>query len=455
MQATFSAALPPYPVRVEGHMEEPSRGLWLVKWLLALPHFIVLAGLWLAFSLSSAAAFVAVLFTGRYPRPLFDFNVGVMRWSWRVAFYAYGVNGTDRYPPFTLAEVPDYPARLEVAYPEHQRRGLPLIGWWLAGIPQYLIAAVFVGGWIIGWSAWPWGGLIGLLVLVGAVVLLVRGTYPDSIFDLVLGLNRWVLRVVAYAVMTPEYPPLRVDPGASDPAGAIVDVPSTGATTTADHRSATWSLRRITAVALASITGLVGIAAIAAGATGIVFDQTQRNAAGYLMSAGAPYTTATYAFESESYDATGARGFAARELLGTIRIRAQSSRPVFLGVASATAATSYLARVAHAQASNLDAESADFRTQPGGGPSTAPGAQHFWVASTTGTGVRTLTWNVRTGSWRVVVMNANGSRDVASELSIGASFPHLMVLAIALLGGGILIVLASGGVMYLVTRPTR
>jgi hypothetical protein len=456
MQATFPAALPPYPVRVEGHMEQPSRGLWLVKWLLALPHFIVLAGLWLAFSLSSAAAFVAILFTGRYPRPLFDFNVGVMRWSWRVAFYAYGVNGTDRYPPFTLAEVPDYPARLEVAYPEHQRRGLPLIGWWLAGIPQYLIAAVFVGGWIIGWSAWPWGGLIGLLVLVGAVVLLVRGTYPDSLFDLVLGLNRWVLRVVAYAaVMTPEYPPFRVDPGASDPAGAIIDVLSTGATTTADRRSATWSLRRITAVALASITGLVAIAAIAAGATGIVFAQTQRNAAGYLMSAGAPYTTATYALESESYDATGARGFAARELLGTIRVRAQSSRPVFLGVASATAATSYLARVAHAQAGNLGAESADFHTQPGGGPSTAPGAQHFWVASTTGTGVRTLTWKVRTGSWRVVVMNANGSRDVASELSIGASFPHLMVLAIALLGGGILIVLASGGVMYLVTGPTR
>jgi hypothetical protein len=437
-------------------MEQPSRGLWLVKWLLALPHFIVLAGLWLAFSFSSAAAFVAVLFTGRYPRRLFDFNVGVMRWSWRVAFYAYGVNGTDRYPPFTLAEVTDYPARLEVAYPEHQRRGLPLIGWWLAGIPQYLIAGVFVGGWIIGWSASPWGGLIGLLVLVAAVVLLVRGTYPESIFDLLLGLNRWVLRVVAYAaVMTPEYPPFRVDPGADDPAGAIIDLPEAGTTTTAQRRSATWSVRRIAALALASITALIGTAAIAAGATGIVFDQTQRNHAGYLMSAGAPYSTGTYALESESYNPEDAGGFAARELLGTIRVSAQSSRPLFLGIASADAATSYLARVARAQASNLGAESADFRTQPGGAPTIAPGAEHFWVASTAGAGVRTLTWKVRNGSWRVVVMNANGSRDVASELSIGASFPHLLTLAIALLGGGILILLATGGVMYLATRRTR
>jgi hypothetical protein len=456
MEATISAAIPPYPIRVEGHLERPSRWSWLLKWLLALPHVVVLAGLWLAFFASSVASFVAVAFSGRYPRALFDFNVGVMRWSWRVVFYAYGANGTDRYPPFTLADVPDYPARLQVAYPEHQRRGLPLIGWWLAGIPQYMIAGMFVGGGVLGfWGGASWIGLIGLLVLVAAVVLLVRGTYPRSIFDLVLGLNRWVLRVVAYAaLMTAEYPPFRLDAGEDDLAAAIA-MPSPGVSHA--HSPATsWGASRVAAAVLASLAALVGIAAIGAGGTALVFDQTQRDTSGYITSAGAAYSTGTYALESNSYRAgTAAEWFVAREVLGTVRIHSLSARPVFVGIAPANAATRYLAGVAHAEASDLGAQSSDFRVQSGGAPGALPGAQHFWVARASGAGAQTLTWKVRSGNWRVIVMNADGTRDVASELSIGASFPHLLTIGIVALGSGFLILLLSGGALYLVTRRRR
>ncbi len=218
-----------FPLRLTGELDpETSRWQWLFKWLLAVPHFIVLFFLWVGFVVSTVIAGFAILFTGRYPRGIFDFNVGVLRWSWRVGFYSYSALGTDKYPPFSLADDPSYPARLEVDFPEQLSRGLVLVKWWLLAIPQYLIVAIFTGG---AWSAWSngghgWmyasgGGLIGLLVLIAGLALLFTGSYPRSLYDLIVGLDRWVFRVVAYAgLMTDQYPPFRLDSGSTEPPSA-------------------------------------------------------------------------------------------------------------------------------------------------------------------------------------------------------------------------------------------
>ena len=134
-----------YPARLSGYLDPNlSRWMWLVKWFLAIPHFIVLFFLWFAFGVVTIVAWFAILFTGRYPRSLFNFNVGVIRWSWRVAFYAYSALGTDLYPPFTLDRT-DYPADFDVDYPEKLSRGLVLVKSWLLALPHLLIIALLTG----------------------------------------------------------------------------------------------------------------------------------------------------------------------------------------------------------------------------------------------------------------------------------------------------------------------
>ena len=203
--------------------------MWLVKWFLAIPHCIVLFFLWFALIVTTIVAWFAILFTARYPRSLFNFNVGVLRWSWRVSFYAFSAIGTDRYPPFTLART-DYPADFDVDYPERLSRGLVLVKSWLLAIPHLLIVGVLAG------AAWTWVASDDDWRRTEAATPraarfadrapgphrrrhpAVHGRYLRSLFDLLLGLNRWVYRVAAYvALMRDEYPPFRLDMGPADP----------------------------------------------------------------------------------------------------------------------------------------------------------------------------------------------------------------------------------------------
>ncbi|GAA1896264.1 DUF4389 domain-containing protein [Streptomyces durmitorensis] len=207
---------PASPVRLEVRDDDEvlSRWLWLVKWLLVIPHHVVLLFLWIAFLLVTVVAFFAILITGGYPRALFDFNVGVMRWTWRVEYYSYGSLGTDRYPPFALRDVADYPAHLDIAYPEHLSRGLVLVKSWLLILPQLLVVGLFTGGMRVNF------GLAGIIAFFAGVSLLFTGRYPRGMHELNVGLHRWAARVLAYGLLlTDVYPPFRLDQGDREPLG--------------------------------------------------------------------------------------------------------------------------------------------------------------------------------------------------------------------------------------------
>ena len=193
-----------YPVTLRGELTiPPGRWVWLFKWLLIIPHMFCLFFLSIAAFVLTVIAFFAILFTGKYPKGLFDFNVGVLRWWWRVGFYSYSALGTDKYPPFSLDSDPNYPADLDVQYPEKLSHGLIWIKWFLA-IPQLFIVGIFNGG--------RSNGLIGILVIINAVILLFTGKFHGEIFKFTIGMNRWSNRVFAYVfLMRDEYPPFRLD----------------------------------------------------------------------------------------------------------------------------------------------------------------------------------------------------------------------------------------------------
>jgi len=187
---------PPSPIYPAGlevtYPSELSRWLPLVKWLLAIPHYIVLAFVAIGAFFVSIYAFFAVLFTGRYPRGAFDYMVGMLRWLYRVAAYVHLM--TDAYPPFTLQDDPSYPVRVNVDYPEHVERWRPLVQWLL--IWPYLVIA--------GVLYW----LTGLLTIVAFFTVLFTKQIPRGVFELMMPGLRWMVRGNAYAYFTTrQYPP--------------------------------------------------------------------------------------------------------------------------------------------------------------------------------------------------------------------------------------------------------
>jgi hypothetical protein len=182
-----------YPVQVDAQrQDEYHRFLPLVKWLLALPHYLILTVLGIGALFVHLIAFFAVLITGRYPEGMWSYVVGVCCWGWRVG--AYILLLTDDYPPFSLDHDAAYPATLTVDYPEHVDRWRPLVHWLLI-IPYWFVASILVC-------------VAQIVAFIGVFVILFTKQLPEGMFSLILNPMRWSLRAQIYAYfLVTQYPP--------------------------------------------------------------------------------------------------------------------------------------------------------------------------------------------------------------------------------------------------------
>jgi len=448
-----------YPVHVDAELDNRlSRWLWMFKWVLAIPHYFVLAFLWVAFAVTSILAFFGILFTGRYPRALFDFNVGVLRWTWRVAYYAYGALGTDRYPPFTLGDVADYPAHLEIDYPEHLSRGLVLVKWWLLAIPHYLVLGFFLGG--AGYAVradegvpWWGSGLIGILVCTAAVVLLFTGRYPERLFDFVLGLNRWVLRVAGYvALMTDRYPPFALDQGGHESPGiATLTAPSTSAAPSTSR----WTTGRVVSLVAGSVLAVSALALLVPAAVLGIVGATARDSDGFLMSPTRTFVSSGYAVTTRDLVIRSDAPGLPHSLLGDARVDVTPAvgHRVFVGIARTEAVDRYLGVARHSVVSGIHRGTPQYDQVGIGTLATRPAAVHIWAARSVGAGTQSVSWPVARGRWTVVVMNADATPGVSVRAAAGAEFPALPWIVGGLLVGAA--ILAMIAVVLLVVPLSR
>ena len=188
-----------YSIAVDGEYQERiNRFLWLIKWILAIPNWFVLSIFSIPTIVTYPAAWLIIIITGRYPRWLWDYHFGLLRWGWRLNFYAYQMGATDQYPPFSLGDQ-DYPASMTIEYPLTSSR-LTVLFRWILVIPHWIIVGILAE-------------VVSILVFIALIVVLITGAYPRTLFDFNLGLNRWRYRVSAYGgFLRDEYPPFRIEP---------------------------------------------------------------------------------------------------------------------------------------------------------------------------------------------------------------------------------------------------
>lgn len=269
-------------------------------------------------------------------------------------------------------------------------------------------------------------GLLAVLALIAGVALLFTGRLPQGLYDLLIGANRWALRVTGYAaLMTDVYPPFRLDQGGPDPAA--------GARPTPAPAGSRWTAGPALAVV--------------AGAAALTLGATLATGAGVMLAAREDgfVTSPTMSVETDGYavvtDVLRLEGAGLDEGLGEVRLRAEADddAEIFLGIGAADDVRTYLAGVGR---SVLRGPWLPERDITGGPPASAP-AEATWVASVSGPGPQELRLEPQEGEWLVVLMRADAGAGLSADVDAGAELPWLEPAAGVLLALGLLLVLGG------------
>lgn len=216
-----------------------------------------------------------------------------------------------------------------------------------------------------------------------------------------------------------------------------------------------WTGRRIAALLVGVLIGFVSVCLLGAGGTALWAYLTQRDA-GYVTSDRHTFSTAGAALATERTELGGA-GFGwlySPGLLGKVRIRVTPTSPgspVFVGIGRSSDVDRYLRGVKHTVITEFWGD----KVEPvgGGRVRSAPGAQPFWVATSTGLGTRTVVWKPRRGTWTVAVMRADGRPGVEVRADLGARMPALPWVALGMVVAGL--VFLTGAVLLIVGAIRR
>jgi hypothetical protein len=191
------------------------------------------------------------------------------------------------------------------------------------------------------------------------------------------------------------------------------------------------------------------LAALVLAAAGAALWQLGKADGGYISSGAHRFETGSHAIVTESVKVDSD---IPRWLIGRARITATSSdgKPVFIGVAHKRDVDAYLADVSRSQIRNLEYGSfkVDYVSRAGTALPARPASRSIWAASTTGTGEQQLTWRVRSGEWRVVLMNADGSSGVSADVTVGGRVNHALLVSLCVLGGGLLLLLLGASLVF-------